>query len=121
MMELLLVCAGGAAGSLLRYWVGRLILKRGGYRFPVGTFAVNMSGALLLGIVSALDVSRSTWLLLAEGTLGAYTTFSTFMFEGVALFHNNRKRSALIYIIFTMVLGLISFCAGFAAVKALRG
>lgn len=120
-MEILLVCVGGAAGSLLRYWIGRFILKHGGYRFPFGTFAVNISGAILLGAVSALNLSGSAWLLLAEGALGAYTTFSTFMFEGIALFHNNKTRSALIYIAITLVLGLAGFCAGFAVTQALRG
>ena len=121
MMELILVSIGGAAGSLLRWQVGGLISKHSGSGFPFGTMAVNLSGALLLGVVSALDVSHSVWLLLAEGVLGAYTTFSTFMFEGFTLFRKDKTRSALCYIAITMVLGIAGFCVGFAITQTLRG
>lgn len=121
MTELILVCIGGAAGSLVRWRLGGLIAKRCSSGFPFGTLAVNLSGALLLGVVSALDVSHSTWLLLAEGLLGAYTTFSTFMFEGFTLFRENKTRSAFCYIAITLVLGIAGFCAGFAVMHALHG
>lgn len=120
MTEIVLVCIGGAAGSLLRWRLGSVIAKRCGSGFPFGTLAINLSGALLLGVISALDVSRSAWLLIAEGTLGAYTTFSTFMYEGFTLFRENKNLNALCYIAITLILGIAGFFTGFAIMQAMN-
>jgi len=111
-MEIFFVGLGGAAGSLARYALGHVISKRIKSAFPWGTLLINVSGALLLGIVTGLDVPQSTALLLADGFLGAYTTFSTFMYEGFHLFRNKRANAA-IYIIGSFVLGLAFFALGF--------
>jgi len=90
-MELLLVGIGGSLGSLVRYILGKRIAEKYSTTFPVGTFIINISGAFLLGIVSALEPGRSASLLIADGFLGAYTTFSTFMYEGFNLFEENEN------------------------------
>ena len=51
--------------------------------------------------------------MLGEGFLGAFTTFSTFMYEGLRLFQENEKRYALLYLGATLLLGLIAFAMGF--------
>ncbi len=112
-MNVLLVALGGAVGSVARYVLGRAMSKRTGKLFPWGTFAVNVSGALLLGIVLGLRVPQSAALLLADGFLGAYTTFSTFMYEGFHLFRNNRL-NAVIYIAGSLAVGMAFFAAGFS-------
>jgi CrcB protein len=112
-MEILWVGLGGAAGSLARYVIGREISAKTKNTFPWGTLAVNISGALLLGIVLSLNVPRNAALLLADGFLGAYTTFSTFMYEGFHLFRSSRANASA-YIAGSFVLGMAFFAAGYA-------
>lgn len=113
MMELLLLGIGGALGSLTRFQFGTIISKKAITSFPYGTFIINITGALLLGIVSGLNIQGNLYLLLADAFLGAYTTFSTFMYEGVNLFQNNEKKNAVYYILGTLLIGIIGFVAGF--------
>ena len=111
-MNYLLVAIGGAAGSLARYGLGRTISKKAHSGFPVGTFCINILGALLLGIVSNIHTGPDTYLLLGDGFLGAFTTFSTFMYEGVTLAHGSEKRSAAIYIGVSLILGVSGYILG---------
>ena len=80
------VATGGAVGSVLRFLVGTWFLQRVGPGFPWGTFAINISGALLIGIVMQLAQTRVglspyARLFFATGILGGYTTFSAFAYE----------------------------------------
>ena len=118
-MDILLVGLGGAAGSVARYVLGRAVFQRTKKSFPWGTFAVNVSGALLLGIVLGLRVQPNAALLLADGFLGAYTTFSTFMYEGFHLFRDNRL-NAMVYIAGSLFAGLVFLAAGFFIVTAIQ-
>ncbi|HWQ55862.1 MAG TPA: fluoride efflux transporter CrcB [Bryobacteraceae bacterium] len=88
-MKYLLVMAGGAAGTLLRYVVGATIMSRYGGRFPLGTLAVNLSGSFLIGLAMTLLTERfaphpNLRLFLVIGLLGGYTTFSSFEWETYA-------------------------------------
>ena len=111
-MDLLLVGVGGAIGSILRYRIGRLIMERANTTFPLGTFLVNITGATLLGILTSIDPGRNAALFFADGLLGAFTTFSTFMYEGFDLFRDNEKANAIAYVAWSLVLGVIGFAAG---------
>ncbi len=113
-MDLVLVGIGGALGSLTRYQLGRFISQRSGSSFPIGTFLINISGAILLGFLTGLDTPENIGLLLGDGFLGAYTTFSTFMYEGFQLFQGNRTRNALTYIAGSLLIGVLGFVLGFA-------
>jgi CrcB protein len=115
-MDLILVGVGGAIGSLSRYQLGKLLSKRKRI-FPVGTFIINITGAALLGVVTSLDIGSSAYLLTADGFLGAFTTFSTFMYEGFELFRGNKKINALIYIFVSLLLGVAGFIAGHWAAR----
>ncbi len=117
MMEYLFVAAGGALGSLTRYTVGRKIAEKATTEFPVGTFIINITGAILLGIVSSMRLSGNMYLLFGDGFLGAYTTFSTFMYEGFVLFQENEKMNAFIYISYSFFLGIIGFIIGIAIAR----
>lgn len=75
----------GAAGSYGRFWVGRALTAARPSDFPYGTFAVNLSGGFLLGLLTGLTVTGDAHLTLGTGLLGAYTTFSTWMFEAQRL------------------------------------
>jgi len=111
-MTYILVAVGGAAGSLARYTLGKFISEKSKSSFPIGTFIINITGALLLGIVSTIGVSDNMMLLLGDGFLGAYTTFSTFMYEGFNLFKEKEKLNAFIYILCSVILGLVGFFIG---------
>lgn len=87
--------------------------KTAGY-FPWGTFIINISGALLLGLVCSRSPGRNYYLLLADGFLGAYTTFSTFMYEGFHLFQDHETANALLYIGGSFLLGIAGFLGGSA-------
>ncbi len=118
-MELLIVAVGGAFGSLARYLIGLKIAETSGVKFPVGTFFVNITGAIFLGIISSKKLSDNYYILFGDGFLGAYTTFSTFMYEGVNLFQKNEKLNAIVYILGSFALGIIGFIIGIAIVKFL--
>ncbi|MDF2524465.1 MAG: Integral rane protein [Clostridiales bacterium] len=114
-MDYLLVGLGGCIGSIARYTVGKYFLKFWKEPFPLPTFIINITGAFLLGIVSNMGLDKNYMLLLADGFLGAYTTFSTFMYEGLGLFKNKRKLLASIYLFVSIFAGI----AGYAAAELL--
>jgi len=111
-MTYVLVAVGGAAGSLVRYSLGKFICEKSRTEFPIGTFIINITGALMLGVVSTIGVSNNMMLLLGEGFLGAYTTFSTFMYEGFNLFQEREKLNAFIYILCSLILGIVGYALG---------
>lgn len=112
MINYVLVGIGGAFGSLARYGLGRMIAKRVKTFFPLATFLINISGAILLGIISSIQLNSNIYTLLADGFLGAYTTFSAFMFEGFDLFRGNKKLNASVYIAGSIIIGIIVFILG---------
>ena len=119
-MDLIFVGIGGAFGSLARFQLGKIISERSKTTFPIGTFLINITGALLLGIVSSLDVNKNMYLLFGDGFLGAYTTFSTFMYEGFNLFQENEKMNAFTYVLGSLLLGVIGYVLGFELGKLIK-
>ena len=113
-MELILVGIGGIGGGLARFQLGKLLSQKSGTSFPIGTFLINITGALLLGLLTSMDAGKSIYLLLGDGFLGTYTTFSTFMYEGFNLIQENEKLNAFIYILSSLILGIIGCVIGFA-------
>ncbi|WPC44631.1 fluoride efflux transporter CrcB [Clostridium sp. JS66] len=111
-MEILLVGIGGILGSLTRFSLGKFISKYSKSPFPIGTFIINITGAILLGIVSYIGINKNMYLLIGDGFLGAYTTFSTFMYEGFNLFEKNFKLNAITYILLSFILGIIGYIIG---------
>jgi CrcB protein len=95
-----LALAGGV-GAATRFFVDGAVRARIRWSYPVGTTIINVSGSLLLGLVTGLALSHShlvsaDWLLvLGGGFLGGYTTFSTASFETVRLLQNRRWGAAL--------------------------
>lgn len=108
---------GGLFGSIVRYKLGKVISEKSNAVFPSGTFLINVSGAFLLGIVSNAGLSSNYYYLFGDGFLGAYTTFSTFMYEGFNLFQKNMMLNAVTYISLTVVLGLIFYALGAYSIK----
>jgi CrcB protein len=119
-MQYLLVAAGGAMGSLVRFILGRKISEKFTTGFPVGTFIINITGAVLLGIVSSSGMEVNAYTLIGDGFLGAYTTFSTFMYEGFNLFQDNEKLNASVYILTSIILGIIGFTFGIEIARIIK-
>ena len=119
-MNLILVGLGGSFGSLVRYQLGKMISSKSKTTFPIGTFIINITGAILLGMLSSFDFGKNFYFLLGDGFLGAYTTFSTFMYEGFNLFKGKEKLNAFIYIMLSFILGLIGYTLGFILVCLIK-
>ena len=113
----LLVAVGGAAGSVLRYAVGRLAAHYLGVDTVAGTFAVNVAGSFALGLLAAVFMARSDWPLelramLTVGLLGGFTTFSTLAYDGVRLLSSGEYARAGLSIGANLVVGLAAAYLG---------
>ena len=120
-MELLVVAcvaAGGLVGAPARFLLDRFVADRVESDFPVGTLLVNVSGALLLGVLTGLDLKGHLPVplkaLLATGFCGAYTTFSTWSYETVRLVERNELLQASLNAVGSLVVGLLASGAGIA-------
>ena len=122
MKELLIVAAGGGLGSMGRYLLSGLILHRAvSWQFPLGTFAVNVLGCLLVGVLGGLVVkhellSPETRLFLFTGIAGGFTTFSAFGLETFHLLRKGELGIAAAYVLLSLLVGVLVLWAGFAAV-----
>jgi CrcB protein len=101
----------GALGAVLRLEVGSHVQTRAGGRFPAGTIAVNLSGALAVGLLVGAGVGGDALLLAGTAFLGAYTTFSTWMLEEHEL---GLTRTAGAYLALSLAGGLAATGAGWA-------
>ena len=122
-MSLLLVIAGAAVGAPLRYLGDRAIQSRHDSVFPWGTFAVNVIGSLILGLVtgavSAGGASLQVQLALGTGFCGALTTYSTFSYETLRLLEDDARLLAAANVAASIVAGLGAAFLGVAAGQAL--
>jgi len=103
-VELILVAVGGGAGAALRFVLdglakGRVVGSRFA-GFPVGTLLINVSGSLVLGVLTGLGqagtIPASTVAVLGTGMMGGYTTFSTASVETVQLLRSGKTRLAVL-------------------------
>ena len=111
-MTLLLVAVGAAVGAPLRYLTDRAIQARYGSAFPWGTFAVNVAGSLLLGLLVGLPVAPWLASLLGTGFCGALTTYSTFSYEVLRLGRAGERSAAAAYAIGSVLAGIGAAWAG---------
>ena len=113
---ILLVAAGGALGSVLRYAVSVLMVASLGAGFPWGTLAVNVLGSAAIGALAGLGVEGGWRLLLVTGLLGGFTTFSAFSLE-TALLWERAWWLALVYVLASVALGLAGFALGYGLLR----
>ena len=102
----------GGAGAVLRFLVDRTIARRVVRPFPYGTLTVNLSGAVLLGLLSGLTLSHQLSLLAGTAFVGSYTTFSTWMFETQRMAEERQILPAVANIAVSVVLGVFAAMAG---------
>jgi CrcB protein len=100
------VAALGGMGAIARFVVDALVATRVGREFPYGTLAVNLSGAVVLGLLVGLAVGGDDYLLLGTAAVGSYTTFSTWMFETQRLNEDGELALGLANVAVSIALGL---------------
>lgn len=123
MVKYILIAAGGAIGTLLRYFVSNLDYKYSNAVFPLSTFIINITGSFAIGFIWGLSekayVSPNIRLFLFIGILGGYTTFSTFSLETFNLIRDSEYKIAISNILLTNVIGISSVFFGFFVSKYL--
>lgn len=122
-MNWLLVIVGAAVGAPLRYLTDRAVQSRHDTVFPWGTFTVNVTGCLVLGLltgaVTAGAASSHAQLLLGTGLCGALTTYSTFSYETLRLAEDGARFYAAANVVASVVAGLGAVFAGVTLAEAL--
>ncbi len=113
----LLVGAGGAAGSMLRYAIA-ILLPRQAAGFPWATLSVNLAGCFIIGILAGLTprthwMEGAGWALLATGLCGGFTTFSAFALDNVKLFESGGNGTAILYTVTSLAFGILLCYAGY--------
>lgn len=124
MMQWLAIALGGALGSVLRFAAVGYLTPLLSYRFPLGTFVVNLLGSLLIGVAYVLLVEKTSlpveWrLFFITGVLGGFTTFSAFSLEILQLWQEGHVFNALAYASSSVILGLLFAFVGMALAQKL--
>lgn len=130
LINVLAVFVGSGLGGVCRYLVGMAIQSGLGRStvFPWGTFAVNIAGCFLIGVLYGLSDRQATpgWmspqvrLLLTTGFCGGFTTFSTFINENYILFQSSNQLLLPGYVAASVVVGFLLLYAGYAVAQLTR-
>jgi CrcB protein len=102
----------GGAGAVARFVVDGAAAGRVDRDLPVGTLAVNVSGAFVLGLVAGLALTGDALLLVGAATLGSYTTFSTWMLETQRLVEEGQSHAAAVNIVLSLAAGIAAVALG---------
>ena len=118
-LTVVLVGVGAAIGAPLRYAADTWAKKRFPSAFPWGTFAVNVAGSFVLGLVTAGvgTLGHDVQAAVGTGFCGALTTYSTFGYEIVGLLERRARRTAVAYLLVSVVLGVLAAAAGLALAR----
>lgn len=121
---LLLIGTGGFLGSISRYLLQDMVMKKIPSAFPFGTFLVNVSGCFLIGLIYGLSVksrimTEEMRFLLATGFCGGFTTFSTFSYESLALLKEGNYLYCSLYIFLSILTGILATFAGYGIIQQL--
>jgi fluoride exporter len=117
-VTLLLVAIGGALGSVARFLFSTAVLRATGTLFPLGTFAVNVAGCFVFGLIAGAAEQRVQLLpevrmFLLVGVLGGFTTFSSYAFESFGLIRDGQFAAAAVNVGGQVVAGLLGMWAGY--------
>lgn len=120
--NLLWVALGGGLGSMARYLCQRWFTMPGVNTFPWGTFVVNITGCLLIGIFwgisfRSFSVNENWKLFLMTGLCGGFTTFSAFTLEGIGMIRSDKWGLFFLYAAGSIFFGLIATFFGMKLVK----
>jgi fluoride exporter len=121
MKIILAIGLGSFIGGISRYLLSQFVQSKFLSAFPFGTLAVNVIGCFLIGLVYSLsergNVTMEWRLFLATGVLGGFTTFSAFSNETIAMLRDTQYWHASLYVISSVVVGLIATFLGIVTVK----
>ncbi len=128
MLSYLWIAAGGALGSVARFWLSGFIAERVGESFPWGTVIVNITGSFVIGFFATFTGPDGRWLastamrqFLMIGICGGYTTFSSFSLQTLTLAQDGEWLWAAGNIIISVVLCLLAVWLGHVAAASLSG
>ena len=126
MLRILCVGLAGLAGTLCRYWLSGVVVRRYGEAFPFGTLAVNLLGCFAAGLLFHFMQERGAFSETARaavfvGLLGGFTTFSAYGLQTFALLREGRVGFAALNVVASNLLGLLLVFAGYAAAKLAWG
>lgn len=126
MLPYLLVFIGAGLGGVLRHTVNIACGRYCGLDFPWGTFVINISGSLVMGLIAGYLAFKAGegWtqhgrLFLMTGILGGYTTFSAFSLDAVALWERGQAGTAAFYVIGSVFFALAGLIAGLTLIRTL--
>jgi fluoride exporter len=102
----------GGVGAVARFLVDGALSAAADRDFPFGTMAVNISGAVILGLLTGLALGHYQTLLAGTAAVGSYTTFSTWMLETQRLAEERQHRKVLVNVVVSLVLGVAAAAAG---------
>ncbi|NDW12685.1 fluoride efflux transporter CrcB [Bacteroides sp. 214] len=119
---ILLVGLGGGLGSILRFLTSVIVNKYTQTTYPLSTFTVNIIGCFIIGMLLGLFernqiINTDLRLLFMTGFCGGYTTFSAFALENINLFQSGHTLTALLYIVASVILGLLAVWGGVLLIK----
>jgi CrcB protein len=125
-MDYLWIGLGGFAGANARVLLSNAIANRIHSTFPYGTWVVNISGSLLIGVILTLLTEKwiadPAWrLVIVVGFLGGYTTFSSYSFQAIELIEIGQPLRALTYVLSSNIVGLVACYAGFELTRRWLG
>ena len=121
-LNIIYVGSGGFLGSIARYGIARLFQNYSLVFFPYSTLSANIIGSFILGfliniILSTALINPRISLFLTVGFCGGFTTFSTFSYENFTMIRDGEFVQAIIYILFSIILGLLAMYVGFVLSK----
>lgn len=117
MTKFILLAAGGAIGTILRYSISGFTYRFFNGFFPWGTLAVNLTGSFIIGLLWGFfeieNISSNVRNFIFIGILGGFTTFSTFALESLNMFRDGEVKLALTNILASNILGIVLVFLGF--------
>ncbi len=124
MVEIGVIAAGGALGAVMRFWVSSAVYAWLGRGFPWGTLSVNLLGSFIIGLAfvmltERLMVGSEIRAFIMIGFLGAFTTFSSFSLETLALMQEGLLLKAAMNILISVVLCIIATWSGMLLARLL--
>jgi CrcB protein len=106
------VAALGSVSAIARFLLDGWISARAPRGLPLGTFAVNISGAFALGLLTGLALTGDALVLAGTAAIGSYTTFSTWMLETHRLSEDGQARAAAVNVVASVVVGVAAAALG---------
>lgn len=119
--EMIVVAAGGAVGSGLRFLTSKKLSEMVTSTFPYPILVVNIIGCLVMGMLAGFFIkhtaSNELRLFLTVGVMGGYTTFSSFALDTMILVERGDMKTAAVYVVSSVTLSIIAFAAGMFAIR----